>query len=165
MGIEVSPTDRDARAQVLGRYEQRIAYYWKVSRRNSQAYKRTRYLLTILGALLTLISSLSSANFVTGGLAVAFAVLTPLLASGMAMIGGVSQAFQWGGAWSDSVVTAMRLEKERDRVAVTPSGDVDAVREMALIDDLVLAETQGFFQRLFGSGSAFSKAESPASVR
>ncbi len=57
-----------------------------------------------------------------------------------------------GAAWSDMVITATRLEKERDRIAVTPPAQFDPVKKMALVDDLVLAETQGFFQRLFGSG-------------
>jgi hypothetical protein len=144
--------DMEPKSAVLARYEQRIAFYWSAGRYNGRAYKVTRYLLTILGAVLTLVSSLSSANFVKGKLAVAFAVLTPLLASCMAMAGGISQAFQWGGAWSDSVITAMRLERERDRISVTPSVALDPVKEMALLDDMVLAETQGFFQRLFGSG-------------
>jgi len=76
----------------------------------------------------------------------------------MAIVGGVSQSFQWEAAWSDMVITASRMEKERDRIAVTPSEQIDAVNELALLDDLVLNETQGFFQRLFGSGGP-SKSE------
>jgi hypothetical protein len=83
----------------------------------------------------------------------------------MAMVGGISQAFQWGGAWSDSVIMAMRLERERDRITVTPEGTLDPVKEMAILDDMVLGETQGFFQRLFGSGGASLKSDSTASVR
>jgi hypothetical protein len=45
-----------------------------------------------------------------------------------------------------------RLEKERDRIAVTPPDQVNAIQELALLEELVLNETQGFFQRLFGSG-------------
>jgi hypothetical protein len=158
-------TDADPKSAVLSRYEQRIAFYWSAGKYNGRAYKVTRYLLTILGAVLTVVSSLSSANFVKGKLAVAFAVLTPVLASGMAMVGGISQAFQWGGAWSDSVIMAMRLERERDRITVTPEGTLDPVKEMAILDDMVLGETQGFFQRLFGSGGASLKSDSTASVR
>jgi hypothetical protein len=58
-------------------------------------------------------------------------------------------------------ITATRLEKERDRIAVTPPQQLDPVKEMALLDDLVLTETQGFFQRLFGSGGP-SKSSSSA---
>jgi len=151
--------DTDARSQVLGRYDRRISFYWSAGRYNGRAYKVTRYLVTILGAVLALVASLSSANFVKGKLALAFAVLTPLLASGMAMVSGVSQAFQWGGAWSDSVIMAMRLEKERNRIAVTPAAALDPVKEMALLDDMVLSETQNFFQRLFGSGGSSIKAD------
>ncbi len=151
----------DARKCVLDRYNQRVAYYWKASQYNKRSYKATHYLLIVLGALVTLISSLSSADFVKASsiLAVSFAVGTPLLAASMAIVGGISQAFQWGAAWSDMVITATRLEKERDRVAVTPPAELDPVKEMALLDDLVLNETQGFFQRLFGSGGP-GKSES-----
>jgi hypothetical protein len=148
---ETAPTRAEARSLVLDRYDKRIDYYWKASRSNKNSYKGTRYLLIALGAVVTLVSSLSSASFVKGALATAFAVLTPVLAATMAIVSGVSQAFQWGPAWSDMVITATRLEKERDRVAVTPLDQLDPVNEMALLDDLVLTETQGFFQRLLGS--------------
>jgi hypothetical protein len=149
-----APSTADARKYVLDRYDKRIAYYWRSSQYNKRSYKATRYLLIVLGALVTLISSLSSADFVKASsvLAISFAVFTPLLAASMAIVGGVSQAFQWGAAWSDMVITAARLEKERDRVAVTPSSELDPIKELALLDDMVLTETQGFFQRLFGAG-------------
>jgi len=146
------PDIDDTKNQVLERYDKRIAYYWKASQYNKRSYKSTRFLLIFLGALVTLVSSLTSANFIKGPLSVAFAILTPLLAATMAVVGGISQAFQWGAAWSDQVITATRLEKERDRIAVTPANQLDAIKEMQTLDDTVLAETQGFFQRLFGSG-------------
>lgn len=152
----------EARKRVLDRYEERIAYYWKTSQYNKRSYKGTRYLLIALGAIVTLISSLASASFVKGTLAIAFAVLTPILAATMAIVTGVSQAFQWGAAWSDMVITATRLEKERDRIAVTPPDQFDAVKEMTLLDELVLAETQVFFQRLFGSGGQAKSQATPS---
>jgi Protein of unknown function (DUF4231) len=146
------PNAEGAKNQVLERYDKRIEYYWKASKYNKRSYKSTRYLLIILGALVTLLSSLRSADFVKGPLSVWFAIATPLLAASMAIVGGISQAFQWGAAWSDQVITATRLEKQRDRIAVTPASQLDPVKEMQVLDDMVLAETQGFFQRLFGSG-------------
>jgi hypothetical protein len=144
----------DARQLVLDRYKQRIDYYWAASTNNKRSYKTTRYLTVILGALVTLISSMSSADFVKGvkWIAVSFAILTPVFAALMAIVAGLSQGFQWGAAWSDMVITATRLEKERDRISVTPPGEIDPVKEMALLDDAVLTETQTFFQRIFGSG-------------
>jgi len=144
----------DSKKIVLDRYEERIAYYWKASQYNKKAYKLTRYLMILLGALVTMVSSLSSADFVKAShaLAVSFAVLTPLLAAGMAITGGVSQSFQWGAAWSDMVITASRMEKERDRIVVTPPEQIDAVHELGVLDDFTISETQGFFQRLFGGG-------------
>ena len=151
--ITVSGT-ADIQKLVLDRYDENIAYYRTGSRYNKRAYKATRYLMILLGALVTMISSLSSADFIKArpALSVTFAVLTPILAALMAIVGGVSQSFQWGAAWSDMVITATRLEKERDRIAVTPPNEIDPIKEMGLLDELVLKETQGFFQRLFGSG-------------
>jgi len=157
-----SPITVEAQKRVLDRYDERIAYYWKASQYNKRSYRGTRYLMIALGAVVTLISSLSSASFIKGPLVVAFAVLTPVLAATMAIVSGVSQAFQWGAAWSDMVITATRLERERDRIAVTPPDQFDPVKEMTLLDDLVLAETQGFFQRLFGSGSQAKSQATPA---
>jgi hypothetical protein len=147
-------TTPEVQKVILEQYDQRIQYYWKASQYNKNSYKATRYLTIVLGALVTLVASLSSADFIKSSnwLAFLFAVLTPLLAATLAIVGGVSQAFQWGAAWSDMVITATHLEKERDRIAVTPPQQLDPVKEMALLDDLVLTETQGFFQRLFGSG-------------
>ena len=142
----------ETKKQVLDRYDQRIAYYWKASKYNKRSYKTTRFLMIILGALVTLISSVSSATSIKGVVSTMLAVATPLLAATLAIVGGISQAFQWGAAWSDQVITATRLEKERDRIAVTPANQLDAAKEMQILDDAILAETQGFFQRLFGSG-------------
>jgi hypothetical protein len=157
------PGDESAKKTVLDRYEERIQYYWKASSYNKRSYKYTRYLLIILGALVTLISSLSSAKTFTGGLGNTVAVLTPVLAAGMAIVSGISQAFQWGAAWSDQVITATRLEKERNRIAVTRAAQLDPVKEMQTLDDAILSETQGFFQRLFGSGGPPTAASATGS--
>jgi len=139
---------------ILDRYDQRIGYYWKASQINKHSYKMTRYLTVVLAAVTTLVASISSASFIksSDALALIFAVATPMLAAMMAIVAGISQAFQWGAAWSDMVITATRLEKERDRIAVTPPQQIDPAKEMGVLDDLVLDETQGFFQRLLGSG-------------
>jgi hypothetical protein len=139
--------------ELLDRYQERIRYYTKASENNKRAYKTARYLTVVLGALVTLLTSLSSAYFVRGTwLETGFAILTPLLAAGLAIVGGFSQNFQWGAAWSDMRIAAERLEAERDRISVTPPEQIDAVRELALLNEMVLDETQGFFQRLFGKG-------------
>jgi hypothetical protein len=159
------PSADEAKKQLLDRYENRIAYYWKASTTNKRSYKATRYLTIVLGAAVTLISSLSSAKFVTGVLALVFAVATPVMAACLAIVGGVSQAFQWGASWSDMVITATRLEGQRDRIAITPAAQLDPIKEMVLLDDTVLAETQGFFQRLFGSGGPVKSDPKPADAQ
>jgi hypothetical protein len=132
--------------RLLDRYQQRIEYYSKASQNNRRAYKTARYLTVVLGALVTLLASLSSAYFVRGTwLETGFNVLTPLLAAGLAIVGGFSQNFQWGAAWSDMRIAAERLEAERDRISATPPDQIDAVRELALLNKMVLDETRTFF--------------------
>jgi hypothetical protein len=156
-----APGTEDSKNHVLEQYDKKIAYYWRTSQTNKLAYKRTRWSTTVLGALVTLVSSLSSSSFVKyAHLDIAFAVMTPLFAASLAIAGGLSQAFQWGAAWSDAAITATRLEKERNRVALTPIGQFDPLKEMALLDDVILTETQGFFQRLLGSGGGPVKTDS-----
>lgn len=135
------------------RYIKAIDYYWKASRQNKRAYKLTRTLVIVLGALVTLISSLSSAQFIrnTPGWNLTFAIGTPMIAAALTIVGGFSQTFQWGAAWQDMVLTAQRLQKERDRFLVTKPEDRDLTEEMALLNDFVLVESQGFFERMLGS--------------
>jgi hypothetical protein len=137
---------------VRERYDRAIDYYWKASRNNKRAYKVTRVLILVFGALVTLASSLASAKFVDASPAWdrAFAIGTPLLAAALAFLGGYAQTFQWGAAWQDMVLTAERLEKERDRFMVTKPEDLNPADEMKLLNDFVLAESQGFFERILG---------------
>lgn len=151
VGVEIATSD-NAKNEVLQRYEKQIAYYWKTSTANKRNYKFSRALVIVFGALVTLFSSVSSVVKVQGGSMIALAVITPVCAALLAIIGGMSQAFQWGAAWSDAVITATRLEKECDRIKVTSADQIDPVKEMAIVNDMVIAETQGFFQRLLGSG-------------
>ena len=74
--IALAPSNPDYKKLVLDRYDESIAYYWKASQSNKRSYKLTRYLMIVLGALVTLVASLSSANFIksNGFLNVSFAV-------------------------------------------------------------------------------------------
>ena len=141
---------------VRERYEKAIDYYWKASRNNKRAYKVTRILVLVFGALVTLASSLASAEFVAASPAWdrTFAIGTPLLAAALAFLGGFTQTFQWGAAWQDMVLTAERLEKERDRFMVTKPEDLNPAEEINLLNDFVLAESQGFFERILGRAKA-----------
>jgi len=44
---------------LLDRYQERIQYYSNASQNNKRAYKTARYLTVVLGALVTLLASLS----------------------------------------------------------------------------------------------------------
>ena len=81
---------------VVQRYRNAIEYYWRASRHNKRSYKTTRSLVVILGALVTLIASLSSSNFITSNpcWAATFAIATPVLAAILTIAGGFSRSFQ-----------------------------------------------------------------------
>jgi hypothetical protein len=138
---------------VLERYKNQIDYYWKTSSSNKKAYKRSRTWTTILGALVTLVSSLASATFIDSNdiLNTLFAVATPIIAALLTIISGFSQSFHWGAAWRDMVVNASRLEKERDRFLATKHEEKNFQSELDLLNSMVIEETQSFFQRVLDS--------------
>lgn len=138
----------NARDYVLKRYEDSIRYYWKASALNRRLYKWTRYLVVVFGAVVTLLASISSTNVFTGSWELAVQIATPLVAALLTIIGGLSQSFQWGAAWQEMVLTAERLERERDRILVTRS---DPERDLEVLNSLVLRESEGFFMRILGS--------------
>jgi len=149
---------------VLQRYNSSIEYYWSASRHNKEAYKITRSLVVILGALVTLVASLSSASFIESNPVsdTAFAIASPLLAAVLTIVAGFSQNFHWGAAWRDMVLTAERLEQERDRIAVTKTEERDTTEEMAILNDLVIAESETFFQRILGGAKRRKKGDESA---
>ena len=134
-------------------YAKRIDYYWKASRLNKKNFKRYRYWTTILGALVTLIASLTTSSFITSSLILEtlFTVATPILAATLTIISGISQNFQWGATWRDMVVNAQRLEKERDRFLATDAANRNYLQELQIINETVIDETQSFFQRVLDS--------------
>jgi hypothetical protein len=146
---------------VLERYGNAVNYYWKTSRHNKRAYKLTRSLTVVLGALVTLLASLSSASFITSDPVwkTGFAIATPVLAAILTIVAGFSQAFQWGAAWRDMVLNAARLERERDRFYVTKPEERDPLKEVATLNDLVIAETETFFQRILGGSKGGGKEQ------
>ncbi len=153
-----------ADAYVLERYSSAIKYYWQVSSRNKNYYKFMRSIVVILGALVTLVASLSSANFITSNRIwdTAFAISTPVLAAILTIAGGFSQTFHWGAAWSEMALNAERLERERDRIIVAKPEERKPAKELAIFNNLVITETQTFFQRILGgarSGKDKQKAQ------
>jgi len=96
-------------------YEKQIDWYWKASGSNKQSYKRYRTWTIVLGALVTLIASLTTTEVIanTPILGEVFTILTPILAATLTIINTLSQNFQWGATWRDMVVNASRLQKEK----------------------------------------------------
>jgi hypothetical protein len=138
---------------VTKRYDDAISYYWKAGGVNKRTYKTNRSLVIILGALVTVLSSLSSATFIeeVGWLKTIFAVATPVSAAVLTMINGFTQSFQSGAAWRDMVLNAERLEKERDRFLATPDEAKNYKRELNIINTIVVNESTSFFKRILDS--------------
>jgi hypothetical protein len=149
---ELEPLKAIDESYVLQQYRDKIDYYWKASGINKASYKRYRSWTIALGAAVTLISSISAAEFIQSvpWLRILFAVLTPLLAATLAVISSLGQSFHWGAAWRDMVINATRLEMERDRFLATPQIR-DCEKELATLNGLVLEETKNFFQRILDS--------------
>ena len=138
---------------ILKKYEDRVNYYWKASRNNKNSYKRVRFWTVLLGSLVTLVSSLSAAEFVQEPrwLRISFAVATPVIAATLTVISGLGQNFHWGSTWRDMVINAVRLEKERDRFLATKKENRDLEKELDTLNSIVLEETRNFFQRVLDS--------------
>jgi len=151
MRSEVAQSENQV-GYVLERYDEAIEYYWKASGKNKRAYKVSRYLSVILGATVTLLASLMSADFVSesANLSLNLAIVTPVLAALLTIVGGFAQNFNWGSAWREMVLTAGRLEKERDRIRVSGTEEY-AESDLDLLNELVLTETRSFFERCLGA--------------
>ena len=155
--IEAKPVIKKAvdvdEQYVLDQYQKKIDYYWAASRRNKKAYKRVRFWTVFLGSLITLVSSISAADFVqsTDWVRITFAIATPILAASLAIIGGLGQSFHWGSTWRDMVVNATRLEKERDRFSATKRERRNLQKELDILNTIILDETKNFFQRVLDS--------------
>jgi ABC-type multidrug transport system fused ATPase/permease subunit len=138
----------NAREFVLKRYDDAIRYYWKSSTFNRRLYKWSRYLVVVFGAAVTLLASIATSSMITGTWSTVVGVVTPIVAAALTIIGGLSQSFQWGAAWQEMVLSAERLERERDRIMVTRS---DPIKDLEVLHSLVLQESEGFFTRILGS--------------
>jgi hypothetical protein len=138
---------------VLKQYNDKIEYYWRSSTSNKRAFKRYRTWTIILGSLVTLVSSISAAEFLQdpAWLKNVFSVATPLIAATLTVISGLGQNFHWGSTWRDMVINATRLEKERDRFLATKPEKRDIEKELDILNSIVLEETRNFFQRVLDS--------------
>ena len=138
---------------VLNQYKSKIDYYWSASSSNKKAFKRYRTWTIILGSLVTLISSISAAEFLQDPAWIknTFSVATPIIAVTLTVISGLGQNFHWGSTWRDMVINATRLEKERDRFLATKKEKRDLEKELDILNSIVLEETRNFFQRVLDS--------------
>jgi hypothetical protein len=138
---------------ILDRYKSSIDYYWGAGSANKNSYKRTRTWPIVLGALVTLVSSIASATFIEASnvLNTIFAIATPVIAAMLTVLSGFSQSFHWGATWRDMVLNAERLEKERDRFLATKPEEKNFQAELNVLNSIVIDETQSFFRRVLES--------------
>lgn len=146
------PDKKDMDKFIQDRYQSAMKYYWAASKSNKNWYKITRALTVILGALVTLIASLSSSEFIIKIPFVKsiFVLGTPILAALLTIIAGFSQSFQWGSAWQNMILTAQHLQKEFDNYLVTPENERKYSEEADKLNKYVIDETEGFFERMLG---------------
>lgn len=146
----------DMNKYVEERYTEAIKYYWTSSRNNKRWFKVTRLLTVVIGAIVTLVSSLLSSKFIADDPAMLFVLTigTPILSATLAILAGFSQSFQWGSAWQNGVMTAQRLQKEYDLYLVTDPKNRDYSAELAKLNTFVITESEGFFNRLLGNTSS-----------
>jgi len=144
-------------------YEKQIDWYWKASGANKKSYKMYRFWTIVLGALVTLIASLSTTELITSNQIVGsiFTIATPILAATLTIINTLSQNFQWGATWRDMVVNATRLQREKSRFLATDVKDRKHKRELVLIETIVLEETEAFFRRILDTEAVPMETPTP----
>ena len=141
-----------ARDRVIERYQDQIDYYWTRGKSHKRRFVAGRALTIILGAVVTLLATRTSAEFVTRADTwdTILRSATPLVAALLAIVGGLSQSFEWGASWREMALAATRLEAELDRIETTPADELDLREEIAYLDAIVLAESRGYFDRILG---------------
>ncbi len=72
----------------------------------------------------------------------------------LTILNGFSQTFQWGATWRDMVLNAQTLERERDRIELSKLDQLDFVGESNRMNDLIIGESRGFFERILGRSGA-----------
>jgi len=148
---------------IQDRYRNAIDYYWSASKNNKKWYKATRSLTVIFGALVTLIASLASSKIFDGipALEILFALGTPILAALLTIIAGFSQGFQWGSTWQNMILTAQQLQKEFDKYLVIPENERNYLEEAEKLNNFVINESEGFFERMLGGSKSIGGKIAP----
>lgn len=143
----------DIDKHVFMAYHNQIKYYREKAGYNKKSYKSYRFLTILLGAVVTLIASLTTSDIIQYNKWIEgiFTIATPVLAAALTVINSISQNFQWGATWRDMSINAQKLEKERDLLLTTPLEKRDYKKEMKKLNNIVLQETQAFFTRILDS--------------
>jgi hypothetical protein len=131
-------------------YDERAEYYLHEMEQHKKRHDSARTWIIILGAIVTLISSLTTAEFITNTqyLSAIFTIATPILAAAWTILSGLSQSFQWGETWGDMSIYAPLIQKERDRFLTTPPQMRNNQKELEILNELLLNLNQRVTSRL-----------------
>ena len=84
-------------------------------------------------------------------MSIPLAIITPVCAAILTIVGGLANSFYWGATWRDMMINAANLEKERDDYIATKPDKRDVKKELEKLNGLILNETDRFFQRVLDS--------------
>ena len=132
---------------VLKQYNDKIEYYWRISSNNKRLFRNYRTWTVILSALLTLMSAASAFEFTQNHawLKYTFQLYTLVIAATLTVMLGLGQNSHSGSSWRDMVITASRLERERDRFLAISPETRSIEKELDIINGIILEDTRSFF--------------------
>jgi len=135
---------------ILEKYQNLIHYYWFTSGSNKRTYKRIRAYNIIIGALVTLTTTLLSVDYIQNNetLNTGLLIVSPLLAVLLTIMNGFSSGFPFAAAWRDGVVAANTLEKMRDEYIASSPKVRNPRKELGKINAVIENETKSFFKQL-----------------
>lgn len=150
---------KDLDKYVLSRYRDQINYYWSASGRNKRNFRYYRILPIFLGAFLTFASAISSTDYIASNqpIRTIFAIGTPLLAVLLTISNELFKITSWSENWRDGVLTAQRLEKERDCYLALDRDKRNPQKELEKIYKITIRETRSFFKRTTSESEDLNK--------
>jgi len=124
-------------------YDEIAQYYINATEENRKRYDIVRIWTIILGASVTLMASLSAADFIknVNNLTTIFTITTAVLAAILTILNGLNQSFHWRENWGDLNIFAQRIKIERDRFLSTKPANRDYKKELVLLNTLILEQS------------------------
>ena len=134
---------------IIKKYDSNILYYWSSARSNKNLFKSTRRWPITLGALISLLTTLSLASFIeeVEYIRIFFAVVIVMLATMQSYFNEVSRNQNWGESWQKMTIAALKLEKEKDRLLSSEPSSINIQAELMILHNLLINETETFFKK------------------